>query len=340
MPRESAAPTVHAVVLWPFAQAMRRLGKLGLDPAEVLGQQSQWASARIPHAQSQELLRWALAESGRPDLGVLAAETVEPGHFELIELASRAQGTVGEAIATMASLVALLHDGVSLQLERGEAFSTLRITPAEGLAIEPAGYDFIVASLLIAGRRQTLVEDLTPKQLRLPYPKPAGDAAHPIARLVNSELCFDSDALEIVFDSSHLALRLVRANAKVGELLREAALELLPQDTESKLAVAVREHVRQGLATDSVGSVVIARKLHMSERTLRRKLDAEGIGLREMVDDERKRIALDKVLDESLSMDAIANDLGFTTAQALHRAFRRWTGDTVQAYRTKRRAAR
>lgn len=319
---------------------MRRLGKLGLDPAEVLGQQSQWASARIPHAQSQELLRWALAESGRPDLGVLAAETVEPGHFELIELASRAQGTVGEAIATMASLVALLHDGVALKLERGEATSTLRIAPAEGLAIEPAGYDFIVASLLIAARRQTLIEDLAPKQVRFPYPALAGDRPHPIARLINSELSFDSDVLEIVFESSHLALRLVRANAKVGELLKEAALELIPQDIESKLAASVREHVRQGLATDAVGSAVIARKLHMSERTLRRKLDAEGIGLREMVDEERKRLALDKVLDESLSMDAIATDLGFTTAQALHRAFRRWTGDTVQAFRAKRRATR
>jgi AraC-like DNA-binding protein len=340
MPRESATPTVHAVVLWPFAQAMRRLGKLGLDPAEVLGQDSQWASARIPHGQSQELLRWALAESGRPDLGVLAAETVEPGHFELIELASRAQGTVGEAIATMASLVPLLHDGVTLKLERGVDTSVLRIAPAEGLAIEPAGYDFITASLLIAARRQTLVGDLAPKQVRFPYPKPAGEGPHPIARLASSELAFDSDALELVFDSSHLALRLVRANAKVGELLREAALELLPQDTESKLAAAVRAHVRQGLATDSVGSTVIARKLHMSERTLRRKLDAEGIGLRELVDEERKRIALEKVLDESLSMDAIASDLGFTTAQALHRAFRRWTGDTVQAYRAKRRAGR
>lgn len=340
MPRESAQPTVHAVVLWPFAQAMRRLGLLPPEPSEVLGAQSSWASARVPHAQAQELLQWALAESGRPDLGVLAAETVEPGHFELIEMASRAQGTVGEAIETMASLVPLLHDGIALKLERGAATSTLRISLTGELTLHPAGYDFIVASLLIAGRRQTLVEGLTPKRLSFPYPKPAGDAPPAIARIASSEVAYDSDALAIEFDSSHLALRLVRANAKVGELLREAALELLPQDSESKLAAAVREHVRQGLPTDAVGSAMIARKLHMSERTLRRKLDAEGIGLRELVDEERKRIALDKVLDESLSMDAIAGELGFTTAQALHRAFRRWTGDTVQAYRAKRRATR
>lgn len=340
MPRESAQPTVHAVVLWPFAQAMRRLGLLPPDPADVLGQDSSWASARVPHAQAAELLQWALAESKRPDLGMLAAETVEPGHFELIEMASRAQGTVGEAIATMASLVPLLHDGIALKLEPAEGRSTLRITLAPGLSIDPAGYDFIVASLVIAGRRQTLVNDLCPLLLRLPYPKPALEGPHPLARLLSCELSFGSDALEIIFDSAHLSLRLVRANAKVGELLREAALELLPQDNQSKLAASVRALVRQGLATDAVAAAAIARKLHMSERTLRRKLDAEGIGLREMVDDERKRLALDKVLDESLSMDAIASDLGFTTAQALHRAFRRWTGGTVQAYRAKHRAIR
>jgi AraC-like DNA-binding protein len=339
MPRESAPPTVHAVVLWPFAQALRRLGLLPPDPSDVLGQQSSWASARVPHAQSQELLQWALEYSGRADLGVVAAETVEPGHFELIELASRAQGTVGEAIETMATLVPLLHDGIELKLERGTETSTLRIS-APGLWIHPAGYDFIVASLMIAGRRQTLIEDLCPRRIRFPYPRPTTSEPPAIARIVACELGYDGEALEVEFESAHLAIRLVRANAKVGELLREAALELLPQDKESELAIAVRELVRKGLAADSVSSAVIARKLHMSERTLRRKLDAEGIGLREVVDDERKRLALDKVLDESLSMDAIASELGFTTAQALHRAFRRWTGDTVQAYRAKRRSAR
>jgi AraC-like DNA-binding protein len=339
MPRESAQPTVHAVVLWPFAQALRRLGLLPPDPSDVLGQQSSWASARVPHAQSQELLQWALEYSGRPDLGVIAAETVEPGHFELIELASRAQSTVGEAIDTMATLVPLLHDGIELKLERGAQKSVLRIS-APGLWIHPAGYDFIVASLMIAGRRQTLIEGLCPRHIRFPYPRPTSNDPPAIARIVACELGYDGEALEIEFESAHLAIRLVRANAKVGELLREAALELLPQDKESELAIAVRELVRKGLAADAVSSAVIARKLHMSERTLRRKLDAEGMGLREVVDDERKRLALDGVLDESLSMDAIASELGFTTAQALHRAFRRWTGDTVQAYRTKRRSSR
>lgn len=330
---------MHAVVLWPFAEALRRLGLLPPDPTDVLGAQSSWASARVPHAQAEELLRWALDQSGRADLGVLAAETVEPGHFELIELASRAQGTVGEAIATMASLVPLLHDGIALQLERGEPTSTLRVALAQGLGLDPAGYDFIVASLMIAGRRQTRIDALCPARVRFPYPAPASDPP-PIARVVRCPLEFGARELAIEFDTGHLALRLVRANAKVGELLREAALELLPQESESKLAAAVRAHVREGLARDAVGAAVIARKLHMSERTLRRKLEAEGIGLRDVVDEERKRIALDKVLDESLSMDAIAGELGFTTAQALHRAFRRWTGDTVQAYRHKRRAAR
>jgi len=338
MPRESAQPTVHAVVLWPFAQALRRLGLLPPDPGDVLGQDSQWASARVPHVQSQELLQWALEQSGRPDLGVLAAETVEPGHFELIELASRAQSTVGDAIETMSTLVPLLHDGVALKLERGAERSTLRVALSPGLTMLPAGYDFIVASLVIAARRQTLIDDLCPYRARFPYPAPAADAAAPITRVVACEIEYGAGALEIEIDNAHLAIRLVRANAKVGELLREAALELLPQDKESELATAVRAHVRNGLASDAVGSAVIARKLHMSERTLRRKLDAEGIGLREVVDEERKKLALDKVLNESLSMEAIASDLGFTTAQALHRAFRRWTGDTVQAYRAKRRA--
>jgi AraC-like DNA-binding protein len=98
----------------------------------------------------------------------------------------------------------------------------------------------------------------------------------------------------------------------------------------------VRVRIRAGLPSGAIDAATLARALHMSERTLRRKLDADGIGLRALVDDVRRELALERLADAKLSTEALAAELGFTTAQAFHRAFRRWTGTTLQAHRARR----
>src|SRR4051794_21379066 len=100
--------TVHTVVLWPFIEAIRRLDPTAAAAAPELAAIERMVGTRMPHDQANELLDRAVAVTGRKDLGVLAAEAVEPGHFELVELASRAQRSVGEGLRTLASLVPIL----------------------------------------------------------------------------------------------------------------------------------------------------------------------------------------------------------------------------------------
>lgn len=336
MKRESS---LHPLVTWPFVEVARALG---LPPPLVeralvdagIGPGAQ-GEARMPHAVANALLTAAAELSGRADLGLLAAQAVEPGHFDLIELASRSQRTVGEAVATMAALVPLLHDGLKLALETDGEQSVLRVSLREGLSLHPAGYDFIAGTLLIAGRRQTGVPDVTLLALELPYPRPA-DASH-LERFFDTTLVFDAPALAVHVPTASLALPLLRSDARAGKLLRAAAEELLPDAgrPQDELERRVRELVRQGLGSGQAELPAIARTLHVSSRTLRRKLEQAGVHFRAVVDEERRARALQLVDDPSLSTDALAAALGFTTAQALHRAFRRWTGTTVQAYRAR-----
>jgi AraC-like DNA-binding protein len=334
--RPSQGASLHAVVLWPFGEALRRLGIEPPDPSTLFGDVAP-LSARLPHVQAQALLEWAVQASGREDLGILAAETVEPGHFDLVELASRSGRSVGEGIATLGSLVSILHEGLAVKLIRAPEVSRVRIV-LEGLTIHPAGYDFIVALLVVSARRETRLADLTPSFVKLPYAA-RGSAPPPLARLLACPIELGADALEIGFPTPFLDVPLSRANAPMSEVLHKAARELLQPSggSESELIARVRARLRDGLASGAAGASAIARKLHMSERTLRRKLDAEGVGLRELLDEERKALALAKLDDSALSTDELAAQLGFTTPQALHRAFRRWTGTTLQGYRRARK---
>lgn len=339
MPRDLPS-TLHPIVVWPFRLAARELGlpvDAGLGVPGASNVEAGPGGERLPHRAANELLTLAVQLSGRLDFGLLAAERVEPGHFELVELASRSQGTVGEALATMAPLAPLLHDDLRLTLQRAPGLSTLsvRLEPSD---LHPAGYDFIAASLVIAARRQTGLTDLRLARVDFPYSRPA--TIEHLERFFGTPVAFDAPALCIVFPTESLDLPLLRSDVHVGRLLKAAARELLTPAAPSALEAQVRQLVVTHLAEDGASLPGLARRLHTSERTLRRRLQLQGIGFRELLDDVRRGRALELLGDPALSTDAVATALGFTTAQAFHRAFRRWTGGTVQAWRAGQRSAR
>src|SRR5262249_51184928 len=78
--------------------------------------------------------------------------------------------------------------------------------------------------------------------------------------------------------------------------------------------------------TQPAGFDAIAGRLHMTTRTLRRKLDGEGTSFRKLVDETKMRVAIRYLRDTDLAIEEIAYSLGFSDPAAFRRAFRRWTG--------------
>ena len=76
----------------------------------------------------------------------------------------------------------------------------------------------------------------------------------------------------------------------------------------------------------------------MSERTLQRRLSAEGTTMQALLDDARREISLRRLAESKQSIAEISFLLGFAEVRAFHRAFKRWTGSTPAAYRQSRSA--
>jgi AraC-like DNA-binding protein len=81
---------------------------------------------------------------------------------------------------------------------------------------------------------------------------------------------------------------------------------------------------------------LIAGRLKMSSRTLRRKLEQEGTSFRELIDELRAHAAIKYVRDTDLTIEDIAYALGFSDAAAFRHAFRRWTKSAPNEYRRAR----
>jgi AraC-like DNA-binding protein len=77
----------------------------------------------------------------------------------------------------------------------------------------------------------------------------------------------------------------------------------------------------------------VASAMHMSPRTLRRKLESQGQSLTAMLDGERRDRALSLLASPQLSLVQISERLGYRNVQSFERAFRRWTGTTPAAHR-------
>jgi AraC-like DNA-binding protein len=81
---------------------------------------------------------------------------------------------------------------------------------------------------------------------------------------------------------------------------------------------------------------VVARKLHVSVRTLQRKLIAAGTTFREVSETVRTRLAEEYLNDPKVSIAEVAFLLGFSDQSSFHRAFRRRTGVTPGRWRRRR----
>jgi AraC-like DNA-binding protein len=142
-----------------------------------------------------------------------------------------------------------------------------------------------------------------------------------------------------VFDRTFLDARLASADARLHDVVvrhAESMLEELPR--ARRLTERVRGAIAAELAGGNPSVTQVAGRLHMSARTLERRLEREGATFSALLDDLRKRLALRYVGSQDLELAEVAFLLGFSQTTAFHRAFKRWTDETPLSFRRAHRA--
>jgi AraC-like DNA-binding protein len=81
----------------------------------------------------------------------------------------------------------------------------------------------------------------------------------------------------------------------------------------------------------------VAARLKLPTWTLRRRLAEEGTRFRTVLNDTRRDLAMTYIRDTELAFGEIAYLLGFASAEAFQRAFKRWNGETPGEFRRSQR---
>lgn len=80
----------------------------------------------------------------------------------------------------------------------------------------------------------------------------------------------------------------------------------------------------------------IAYALHMSSRTLQRRIAQEGTSFVELKDRIKFKLAADALKSSNQSIEEISEELRFSDRHSFTRAFKRWSGMTPTAYRKQK----
>ena len=171
------------------------------------------------------------------------------------------------------------------------------------------------------------------EQASFSYPKPAHGAEYEL--LFPCAHAFGAEHSGLLFHRRYLAMPLLQDERTLKHFLEHSPADLLSRpDGGDSLASQLRRLLSResGHWPDLEAA---AAHLHISPQTLRRHLREEGSSFQELKDELRRDIAIYHLSRADLSLQQIAEQLGFSEPSAFHRAFKKWTGLTPGAYRAQ-----
>jgi AraC-like DNA-binding protein len=169
-----------------------------------------------------------------------------------------------------------------------------------------------------------------------PYPEPEETTAYRTF-FAGSILKFGAPFYGFAFDQDDADMALPGADPALHAMLRARVDALLAELRASKpLSASVRRLIADEIPSGTPTADHVARTLHMSRRTMTRRLEQERTTFHDELDTVRRQLAVSLVREGRVSLVEAAFLSGFAHVESFHRAFKRWTGHTPVSFRSVR----
>lgn len=144
----------------------------------------------------------------------------------------------------------------------------------------------------------------------------------------------------IIFRASDATAPFVTRNAELLDLLAPQFEEQLRQYREEDTFIElVRRAIQDRLTGQRPSIDAISQALHMSPRTLQRRLQESGSNFQRVLDEARRQMARYYLANSLLELNEAAYLLGFEDPNSFGRAFRAWEGVPPSDWRQTHRAS-
>jgi len=278
-----------------------------------------------------DLLEYSSTTLQAPLFGVQLAQCQDPEVFGCVATLCRAAPTVREAVASFIEYIPIVHSPEAmLELVEGRETAELRwrVSPELG-ANSQANYKAALHNLnllrMVSGR------GFRPSQVNLVVDPRERDIPE-LEKQLGSKFNRTAGENLIAFPVGVLDQAVATSNRLVYKLLG-GYLEQVKAACRTSVAQRVEDYVRGALSSGSCSIERCAMKLDVSVRTLQTQLAEAGLKFSDILEEQRFELARRYLEQDNLSLDDVADMLGYAEQSSFGRAFKRWTGLTPKLYR-------
>ena len=317
-----------------FSRLLDALRTHGIDVSQLLkmarleSEQFFAPNAALLPSEVDAFIAAARQLSGRTDLGFETGRLINPNSHDILGYGMISCASIDQMLRMVSRYFHLMTEMFTLRYRRVPGGAEAIYSPLISMPLEMLR--FHLEAMAIAHQNQLallLGEAIEPYDVHIAMPPPAHHARY--AALAPVRFHFDEHAMPGLVVRMGTALidhPLPMANAHVVQQVMARCDALLRKPTPEAgwgdyVTMLLRETEGQQLTLED-----IAQRLHLSTRTIDRRLKKEGLAFRDLAQQVRFERARQLLSEGGASVSEVALRLGFSDCSNFSRAFRRIAG--------------
>lgn len=334
-----AEPTASVRVVRALAETVILAGVTRdelLRRAGLIETQLDDPNARLRYSEVWRICELAMELTGDPALGLHWAETHAAHSFIPVAHLVMHAASLRAGLASLTQFERLLSDEPNFRLLEQDEHVTLRCTPAlrgASASMRRFAADMMLASFFRIFRSFNPLA--RPVLIAVEHAAPAYAAEY--GRILGQPVLFAQPHTELTFERTVLDAPSPARDQDVHDMLQTLAQDRITRLTQGpSYALRIRDYLIKEGYHQRCDMQHVARRLGLSVRSLRRRLDVEGKSYLDVEGEALATVARHFLRERQLSIQETAYAMGFSNTTTFHRAFKRWTGTTPNAYKRRK----
>lgn len=277
----------------------------------------------------------ALHYSGDPFLGLHLGEMTSPGLVGMVGYFMESSPDLLTAFQNLVQFKRLVDSDPSYVEIRGDEFFYhldpyplwTEISPETARHVVEHGFSTIPNFIkLLCGKA------VYPLRVHSAFPRPRDTREY--VRILKTEPTFNQPSNCVVFRLQDMKLPLISHNPALNAIFKDL---LEKEIAKSGAGASFSDEVRSVILKKFISTIPqlpeVAEQLHITPRTLQRRLKEEGTTFQAIVESVKSELAIGMLKKPNLTVNEIAYKLGYMEPNVFRRAFKKWTGTSPKRYK-------
>ena len=288
---------------------------------------------RLPYLKIDRLRARAVELCGDEAFGLRAATAYLPSQFGALGYAWHASLTLRKAFLRLERFIRVVNDKATVVVEDRDRCMVVTLgigVPTEsGFARDDGAMAMITKMCRLVSGDQFRLQAVNfkhddPRDIK------------PYFEYFACQLNFDAAENQLLIPLALADETLVGASPELAMLNDQVVTRRLANIDREDIIARVQASLMEQLPHGNISDDSVAETLHMSVRTMHRKLTEVNSNFRTLLVEMRRDLAEQYILDNSLTLTEISLLLGFSEPSSFSRAFKSWTGTAPSAARQAR----